>query len=159
MFPDPIGATLSLLDVAGFLFARQQLTLIDKLCVAVLPRALSYLFIKPRCYVPITTSDVFFSNFYLVWFANNDTFCKDTVQSRLKSNKKLWPPRKNPWLLQGLITCGQCGLSNQGQQRSLAKKVMPVEGDWKKVMLMVRPGAMHQHWIWIGWRMKCGQRL
>ena len=39
------------------------------------------------------------------------------TQSRLKTNKKLRPPRKNPWLLQGLITCGLCGLSYQGQLR------------------------------------------
>jgi site-specific DNA recombinase len=37
------------------------------------------------------------------------------VQKRLRTNRKLRPPRKNPWLLQGLITCGQCGLSYQGQ--------------------------------------------
>ena len=37
------------------------------------------------------------------------------TQSRLQTNKKLRPPKKNPWLLQGLITCGQCGLSYQGQ--------------------------------------------
>ena len=39
----------------------------------------------------------------------------NTTQSRLKTNKKLRPPKKNSWLLQGLITCGQCGLSYQGQ--------------------------------------------
>jgi hypothetical protein len=37
------------------------------------------------------------------------------TQSRLQTNKKLRPLQKNPWLLQGLITCGQCGLSYQGQ--------------------------------------------
>jgi site-specific DNA recombinase len=44
------------------------------------------------------------------------------AQSRLKTNKKLRPPRKNPWLLQGLITCGQCGLSYQGQFRTAISK-------------------------------------
>ena len=37
------------------------------------------------------------------------------AQSQLQSHKKIRPPRKNPWLLQGLITCGLCGLSYQGQ--------------------------------------------
>jgi len=37
------------------------------------------------------------------------------AQNRLRTNRKLRPPNKHPWLLQGLITCGQCGLSYQGQ--------------------------------------------
>jgi site-specific DNA recombinase len=41
----------------------------------------------------------------------------NTAQSHLKSHKKIRPPRKNPWLLQGLITCGLCGLSYHGQLR------------------------------------------
>jgi site-specific DNA recombinase len=39
------------------------------------------------------------------------------AKSQLESHKKIRPPRKNPWLLQGLITCGGCGLSYQGQYR------------------------------------------
>jgi site-specific DNA recombinase len=56
----------------------------------------------------------------------------DTVQSRLKSNKKLRPPRKNPWLLQGLITCGECGLSYQGQYRSPTRKGYACRGRLKE---------------------------
>jgi site-specific DNA recombinase len=56
----------------------------------------------------------------------------NTVQSRLKSNKKMRPPRKNPWLLQGLITCGQCGLSYQGQYRGPTRKGYACRGRLKE---------------------------
>jgi site-specific DNA recombinase len=52
----------------------------------------------------------------------------NAAQSRLKSNKKLRPPKKNPWLLQGLITCGQCGLSYQGQYRTAIDRVYACRG-------------------------------
>jgi len=53
------------------------------------------------------------------------------TQSRLGSNKKIRPPRKNKWLLQGLITCGQCGLSYQGQLRSSTSKGYACRGRLK----------------------------
>jgi site-specific DNA recombinase len=56
----------------------------------------------------------------------------NTVQSRLKSNKQMRPPRKNPWLLQGLITCGQCGLSYQGQYRGPTRKGYACRGRLKE---------------------------
>ena len=54
------------------------------------------------------------------------------TQSRLQTNKKLRPPQKNPWLLQGLITCGQCGLSYQGQYRSAANRIYACRGRLKE---------------------------
>ena len=42
----------------------------------------------------------------------------DLAQSRLESNKKIRPPRKNKWLFQGIMTCGLCGLSYRGQYYS-----------------------------------------
>ena len=50
------------------------------------------------------------------------------AQSRLRTNRKLRPSRKNPWLLQGLITCGQCGLSYQGQYRTAIDRVYACRG-------------------------------
>ena len=50
------------------------------------------------------------------------------AQSRLSTNRKLRLPRKNPWLLQGLITCGQCGLSYQGQYRTATNTVYACRG-------------------------------
>jgi site-specific DNA recombinase len=50
------------------------------------------------------------------------------AQIRLRANRKLRPPRKNPWLLQGLITCGQCGLSYQGQYRNAIERVYACRG-------------------------------
>jgi site-specific DNA recombinase len=50
------------------------------------------------------------------------------AQSRLRTNRKLRPPRKNPWLLQGLITCGHCGLSYQGQYRTAIDRVYACRG-------------------------------
>jgi site-specific DNA recombinase len=50
------------------------------------------------------------------------------AQNHLRTNKKLRPPRKNPWLLQGLITCGQCGLSYQGQYRTAIDRVYACRG-------------------------------
>jgi site-specific DNA recombinase len=52
----------------------------------------------------------------------------NAAQSRLRTNKKLRPPKKNPWLLQGLITCGQCGLSYQGQYRTAIDRVYACRG-------------------------------
>jgi site-specific DNA recombinase len=42
----------------------------------------------------------------------------NSVQSRLRRNKKIRPVRKNKWLLQGLITCGLCGLSYHGRYQN-----------------------------------------
>jgi site-specific DNA recombinase len=56
----------------------------------------------------------------------------NAAQSRLKTNKKLRPPRKNPWLLQGLITCGQCGLSYQGQFPTRANRAYACRGRLKE---------------------------
>ena len=52
----------------------------------------------------------------------------DAVQNRLRTNRKLRPSRKNPWLLQGLITCGHCGLSYQGQYRTTTNTVYACRG-------------------------------
>jgi len=52
----------------------------------------------------------------------------NAVQNRLRTNRKLRPPRKNPWLLQGLITCGHCGLSYQGQYRTTTNTVYACRG-------------------------------
>ena len=52
----------------------------------------------------------------------------DAVQNRLRTNRKLRPSRKNPWLLQGLITCGHCGLSYQGQYRTTTNRVYACRG-------------------------------
>ena len=53
------------------------------------------------------------------------------AQSHLESHKKIRPPRKNPWLLQGLITCGICGLSYQGQYNGAIKRCYTCRGRLK----------------------------
>jgi site-specific DNA recombinase len=55
----------------------------------------------------------------------------DMAQSHLKSHKKIRPLRKNPWLLQGLITCGICGLSYQGQYNGPVKRCYSCRGRLK----------------------------
>ena len=53
------------------------------------------------------------------------------AQSHLESHKKIRPPRKNKWLLQGLITCGLCGLSYQGQYPSSTSRCYACRGRLK----------------------------
>jgi site-specific DNA recombinase len=53
------------------------------------------------------------------------------AQSHLESHKKIRPPRKNPWLLQGLITCGLCGLSYACQYNGPIKKCYACRGRLK----------------------------
>ena len=43
---------------------------------------------------------------------DNDTW--EAAQKRLSGNKHVRPVRVNPWLLQGMITCGECGHSFRG---------------------------------------------
>ena len=37
-----------------------------------------------------------------------DSFLWDAAQRRLTTNKHVYPARVNPWLLQGLVSCGEC---------------------------------------------------
>jgi site-specific DNA recombinase len=55
----------------------------------------------------------------------------DLAQSHLASHKKIRPPRKNKWLLQGIMTCGLCGLSYQGQFRSSTSRSYSCRGRMK----------------------------
>ena len=56
----------------------------------------------------------------------------DLAQSHLESHKKIRPPRKNKWLLQGILTCGLCGLSYQGQHPSLTSRCYSCRGRLKE---------------------------
>ena len=56
----------------------------------------------------------------------------NAAQNRLRTNRKLRPLRKNPWLLQGLITCGQCGLSYQGQFPARTNRAYACRGRLKE---------------------------
>jgi site-specific DNA recombinase len=53
------------------------------------------------------------------------------AQSQMKSHKKIRPLGKNVWLLQGLITCGQCGLSYQGQHTDAITRCYACRGRLK----------------------------
>ena len=53
------------------------------------------------------------------------------AQSHLESHKKIRPPRKNPWLLQGLITCGLCGLGYACQFNGSIKRCYACRGRLK----------------------------
>ena len=53
------------------------------------------------------------------------------AQNQMKSHKKIRPPGKHPWLLQGLIACGQCGLSYQGQYNDAITRVYACRGRLK----------------------------
>jgi len=53
------------------------------------------------------------------------------TQNRLGRNKKIKPPRKNKWLLQGLITCGLCGLSYQGRYQDSKNRCYACRGRLK----------------------------
>jgi site-specific DNA recombinase len=53
------------------------------------------------------------------------------AQSHLESHKKIRPTRKNPWLLQGLVTCGICGLSFACQYNGPQKRCYACRGRLK----------------------------
>jgi site-specific DNA recombinase len=53
------------------------------------------------------------------------------AQSHRESHKKIRPPRKNPWLLQGIITCGLCGLSYAVQYNGSIKRCYACRGRLK----------------------------
>ena len=78
------------------------------------------------------------------------------AQSRLRTNRKLRPSRKNPWLLQGLITCGQCGLSYQGQYRTAIDRVYACRGRLRENHTDGSPRCNGPLWLLNGWRMKSG---